>query len=231
MVDIVLLNTESSGNIGAVCRVMANFGCTKLILVNPQCTLDAEFKKYARHSKEKVRITTRKRMPKYDVCVGTTAAVSSDYNIRRTPVFPEQIAKKLGKRKAAIVFGRESSGMTNEELDACNIVVTINTDIAYPSLNLSHAVAIILYELHKHTASKKIADNIEPAAPAELQQIDIYITKLIKQSKFQSTHKASIQKKMWQNIMQRALLTKREAHGIMGLLRKLQTTEKSTKKK
>jgi len=232
MIEVILLEPEHEGNVGAVCRAMANFGFTKLIVVNPQCDLENdEFYKRAKHSKGKIDIKIRKKFPKYDLLVGTTAKINTDYNIKRSPVLSEDLAMKIiplaKKNKVGILFGREGIGLTNEEVEGCDFIVSINSSKKYSTLNLSHAVVIILYELHKNMKSAKLADNIEMASKVDMKHLLKLMNGVIGKFDFGSTHKNNIQKKIWKGAFSRAVLTKREAHGMMGLLNKLSKSLKN----
>jgi len=220
MIEIILLEPEHEGNVGAVARAMANFGFSKLVVVNPKCDLENdEFSKRAKHSKGKVSVSVRKKLPKYDLLVGTTAKINTDYNIKRSPILSDVLAGKIkGVRgRIGVLFGREGIGLTNNEIKKCDFIVTINSSKEYSTLNLSHAVAIILYELHKGMKGKKIADKIELAGNAEKKQVQ----KMVNGVKRQLGGKKETQKKLWKNVFNKAMLSKREAFGIMGLLRKI----------
>jgi tRNA/rRNA methyltransferase len=226
MIEVILLEPENEGNVGAVSRAMANFGFDKLIVVNPKCKLDSdEFFKRAKHSSGKVTVKAVKKIPKYDTIIGTTAKVNTDYNVERSPIFSYQLADKImpyaEKSKIGLLFGREGIGLTNEEIHKCDYVVTINAAKEYGTLNLSHAVAIVLYELHKKIGKSKIADDIEPARDIDKNQVMKMINSLITKFDFKSPYKKELQRKMWRNIMNKSMMTKREAFGIMGLLSKL----------
>jgi len=147
----------------------------------------------------------------------TTAKINSGYNLKRSPVLSENLHKKISKKqKTGILFGREGDGLTNEEINSCNIITVINSSKSYSTLNLSHAVAIILYELHKNMKTKKIADNIQPASKKDVLQLNKMVVKAINSK---TTSKKDIQKQIWKNIINKASLTKREATGAMRLMR------------
>lgn len=226
MIDIILLEPEHEGNVGAVCRVMANFGFFSLVIVNPKCDLDKdEFYRRAKHSKGKIQINIVSKFPKYDILVGTTARINTDYNVDRSAVLCEELPSKLvpamKKSRIGVLFGREGIGLKNEEIQKCDFVVTINSSKEYSTLNLSHAVAIILYELHKKMKTAKIADQIEPMHSVDKKQLLKMINSIIDDFDFQSSYKKDLQKKMWKNVFSKAVLTRREAFGIMGLLGKV----------
>jgi tRNA/rRNA methyltransferase len=225
MIDIILIEPEHEGNVGAIARSMANFGFKNLIIINPKCDLNNdEFFKRAKHAQSKgdINIKIKKRIPKYDLLIGTTAKINTDYNLNRSPILSEKLAEKIlpysTKQKIALVFGRESIGLTNKEINKCDFICTINSSKQYSTLNLSHATTIMLYELHKSMNKEKIV-NIKLAENNEKKQIQKMINEIIK--KCEIKHKVNIQNKLWRNIFSKAILTKREAYGIMGLLNKI----------
>ena len=145
------------GNIGSVARLMENFGFRDLVLVNPLANpLGDEAMRWSVHAKqvlESARIV-KTLEDAIDGCavVAATTAKPGPKMVRRTPLTPREFAEKYGDywdsdECVAIVFGREPSGLTNEELELADIAVTIPTSKEYPAMNLSHSVAVILYEL------------------------------------------------------------------------------------
>jgi tRNA/rRNA methyltransferase len=151
---IVLVEPEIPGNIGFVARVMANFGVEELVLVGG-CEITDESRDRAVHAQHILdrsrRVSTLAEAFKgTQVIVGSTAVLAvPDASLHRNPVaLGDAISKiqRAGKR-VALVFGRESRGLLNDELEQIDLLVTIPTNDAYPSLNVSHALAIVLYEL------------------------------------------------------------------------------------
>jgi len=223
MTTIILVEPETPGNIGAVARVMANFGFNKLILVNPQCNhLDEEAKNRAKSGlkileKAKINKNLKQTLKQFHTTIATTAMLGTDYNIPRSPLSPEQLAKKTLPQKTAILFGRESQGLSNEEVNLVDFVVTIPTPKKYPTLNLSHSVTIILYEL----ANKTSTEHIKLASKAEKDQIMKHINNIINKLTFTTPSKKQTQKTIWKRIFSKSFLTKREAFAVIGFLKKL----------
>jgi len=226
MISIILLDPEHPGNIGAVARVMANFGCKDLILVNPKCKLDEEAKKRAKWGNnilEKAKITKdlKKTIKKFHTTIATTAMLGTDYNIPRSPLSPQQLSSIIKPAKTAILFGRESSGLTNEEINLTDFVVTIPTPKKYPTLNIAMSVGIILYELSKTSKTKKTNQHIALATKTEKDQVMKNMMNIINKTKFSTKTKKQTQKTIWKRIFAKSFLTKREAFAILGLLKKL----------
>lgn len=226
MISIVLIGVENSGNLGAIARTMKNFDFNKLVLVNPKCKINTEAKNRAKHAQDILRkAKVVSQWPKFDYVIGTTAKLGSDYNVNRLPLLPEQLSKKLvklpKKTSVGLIFGREGIGLTNEEIEKCDLIVTIPSSKKYPTLNLSHSVSIILYELFKVGGAKTKLDRINPAQLVDKKQILKMLNKVLGGIKFSTKEKKDTQKLVWKRIINKAFLTKREAFVVMGFLRKL----------
>ncbi|MFW5852562.1 MAG: RNA methyltransferase, partial [Nanoarchaeota archaeon] len=143
-IDIVLVEPEIAGNIGAVARVMKNFGFNSLVLVNPKCdpkSSEAVCRaKNAQDVLENLRTVGSIDELSYNHKIGTTGKLGSDYNISRSPTTPSEFAEDIPSGKTGIFFGRESHGLTNEEIVMMDFLLTIPSNPEYPILNLSHAV-------------------------------------------------------------------------------------------
>ncbi len=221
MISVVLIGVESPENLGAVCRVMKNFDFNNLILINPQCDVkDIKAEIVSRHAVDVLKhAKIRKRLGKFDYVIGTTAKLGGDYNIRRTPVTPEEAVSKIIKlkdKKIALVFGPESVGLSNKFLDKCDFVINIPSG-DYGTLNLSHAVAIILYELFK---KKPKNVKIEPAGRVEKKILEEKFNRIAKH--LFNKERFKIEKQMWKRLVGKATLSKREAFTLLGFLTKVE---------
>ena len=224
MVSVVLVEPENEGNLGAVARAMANFGFSNLILVNPKCNhLSQEARNRAKWGNDVLKNAkkkTWKSILKIHTTVATTSKLGNDYNIPRSPITPEQLQDVLKKKKdIAIVFGRESSGLTNEEVEECDFVCAIPSSKKYPALNLSHAVAIVLYELAK--SREHISSHIVFASKSEKDQLLKLLKQSLKKMEFKTAEKKQTQVKVWKRMIGKSFLTKREAYALMGFFKKI----------
>jgi tRNA/rRNA methyltransferase len=157
-VRIVLVRPHYAGNVGSVARVMANFGLNDLAIVNPVCDLVShDARRLATNGVAVLDSATL--YPDIHAaianCVATLATGGLADGTQRETVVGSPIQKlpflinSLNLGKAAIVFGPEPHGLTTEEIGFCHGMIHIPTSESCPSLNLSHAVAICLYELAK----------------------------------------------------------------------------------
>ncbi len=225
-IAVVLVRPSRPGNIGAVARSMANFGCTELIIIDPQCNyLDEESVKRAKHGRlvlEHATVFPSLAMARCDWLVATSGKLGSDYNIPRLPLAPWQLAGRIAgvkKRKVGLVFGPEASGLRNEELESCDLFVSIRAHPDYPILNLSHAVTIVLYELFLANQTKPVR-----YTPASLQD-KVVLKEQIEQTlsilPFETEEKRNTQRLLWQRIIGKSFLTRREAFALMGFFKKV----------
>ncbi|MCX6777697.1 MAG: RNA methyltransferase [Candidatus Micrarchaeota archaeon] len=154
MIRVVLVEPEHGMNIGACARAMKNFGFTDLMIVNPKADhLGRDAMMYSKHAREvltgaKVAGTLSAATADCDFVIGTTG-IARGVDTLKEPITPRQLSARLRKRRAkcAVVFGREGTGLSGDEIKECDFVVSIPTSKKYPVMNLSHALAVILYEL------------------------------------------------------------------------------------
>ncbi|MBL7004024.1 MAG: RNA methyltransferase, partial [Gammaproteobacteria bacterium] len=171
-IKIIMVETTHPGNIGAAARAMKNMCLDNLVLVNPQCPVGQVA--FARSSGAHAVLD---QMQKFDTLkeavAGDHLVFGTSARIRSMPmpfVSPENACKEILKRpedtKVSIVFGREHSGLTNEEMDCCHYALTIPTNEQFSSLNVASAIQVVAYELMKHNTFQNEAEEMElDAAP------------------------------------------------------------------
>ena len=164
-VIVVLVEPEHQGNVGAVARSMLNFGFAELRVI-AQDGFEVEDEAWARskHAREvlensTVHSTWEECMQDVSLVIGTSGKRETGSKVTfRHFVLPNELADRLSEveGKVALVFGREGVGLLTPELQACDFLVTLPTWEGYPVINLSHAVSLLLYELHKQLLSEEI---------------------------------------------------------------------------
>lgn len=156
-IRIVLVEPSHSGNIGSTARAMLNMNLRNLWLVNPKKGIDDEAIALSCHATEvvknaKIVKSLAQALEDIDYVVGTSARV------RRVSLPIEPISKvasniidkiQSSNQKIAILFGRERTGLLNEELLMSNVHAYIPSNEGYTSLNLAQAVQLVAYEIHK----------------------------------------------------------------------------------
>ena len=150
--EIVLVNTQLPENLGATARSMLNFQFERLRVINPKFSLDNEkiIPVCAGADKviKKIKVFEKfsDSIKDFNYVIATSNRVRSqkknEISFRK---LKEIISKNL---KVAIVFGPEKSGLDNEDLSLCDYTIKINSNQKFSSLNLSHAVAIVCYNLY-----------------------------------------------------------------------------------
>ena len=150
--EIVLVNTQLPENLGATARSMLNFQFERLRLINPKFSLDNEKIIPVCAGADKV-IKKIKVFEKFSDSIKDFNYVIATSNRVRSQKKNEISFKKLKEiisknYKVAIVFGPEKSGLDNEDLSLCDYTIKINSNQKFSSLNLSHAVAIVCYNLY-----------------------------------------------------------------------------------
>lgn len=150
MIHVVLVELKIPENIGFIARVMKNFGFEKLHLYRCNLTQDSfKTSANARDLLEKAEVVEDLYdfLSKFNLIVGTTGISGGDYRYFRKPIVTPEELRNYIRGEVAILFGREDYGLFNEEIEKCHLLVKIPTSEAYPVMNVSHAVAVILYAL------------------------------------------------------------------------------------
>lgn len=225
-INIVFVEPESPGNIGFLARTMKNFGLYNLILVNP-CELKKEAYFQAMHAKEIVShakiydsLAELLEAEPMDFIIGTSGTPGGSYKLSRIPLKPHQLAESINSTgKIAILFGREGNGLYNNEIELCDALVSIPTDKKYPIMNITHAAAIVLYELFKNKSEFQVK-GLEEASLSEKQSLINEMGEMIKKLNIPE-HKEKNGVKTFKNIIGRAFITGREAHTLKGILRRI----------
>ncbi|MFU1552706.1 tRNA (cytosine(32)/uridine(32)-2'-O)-methyltransferase TrmJ [Aeromonas sp. A04] len=155
-IRIVLVNTSHTGNMGSAARAMKTMGLTQLVLVDPQALPDDNAMALAAGASDvlanaRIVSTLDEAIADCGLVIGTSAR-------SRTLSWPMLDPREAGKKAVvegvkhpvALVFGRERTGLTNDELQKCHYHVAIAANPEYSSLNLAMAVQTICYEVRMH---------------------------------------------------------------------------------
>lgn len=225
---IVFVEPETPGNIGALARVMNNFNLKELILINPQCNIESgETRARAKHAYETVknaRILNSLDKVKEEVnhLIGSTGLIPEKYTPERTPLTPKQLKENLqnAEGEAALVLGREGTGLNNEELKKCNAVVHIPTSKEYPIMNITHAAAIILYEL------KNVKKRAKKEFP-EKEKLEEYFNGSVDNIK--GIKKPKEVKQIFKKVIDKSFIKKKEAQSLIAAFRRIENETKQQK--
>ena len=247
--SIILVQPEHAGNIGSIARIMENFNFKNLVCFNPienvNKILSHETYGFAMHGKDillNAKIINienqedhisefKKYLKNFGLVIATTAKGKRYTNIKRIAIFPDDLIIPVSEKplKIAILFGKESRGLTNEEISLADIFIRIPTSNEYPTLNLSHACGIILYELFKKINIINLGRGENPVLLADkADRLILYefVKKLIKKLKIR-TYKEENVFFAFKNVFERAIISKKELSLIVGFFSKIDSIIKN----
>jgi len=221
-VVVVLHEPQDLVNIAHVVRALKNFGFRDLRLVNPR-EYDAYRVEGIAHQTQDVLA----RVARYDRleraladCVHVVGFTARERSAKRNPQRPRQAAAEIVAQAeaglVALLFGREDKGLPNDALDLCHRVVTIPTNPAYASLQLGHAVVLMLYELALARGDdarpfKAPRREAPPAATEELARLFADVEAALRVIKFFKTRQVEGVMRTVREIIHRTPLDQREA--------------------
>lgn len=205
---------------------MKNFGFKNLVLINP-CEFDNSAYYQASHARDVVQdakiydsITEFIEDNEITTIVGTTGTAGGSYNIPRIPITPDELGKNMHvDGNIAILFGREGDGLSNEELELCDILVTIPTNEEYPIMNISHAAAIVFYEIYKNQKDYPV-ENMEIASFEDKKIITKLCNDIISKLDYPD-HKRKNVEIITKRIIGRAFIAGRESKMLRGTLKRV----------
>lgn len=223
-IAIVLVGTQSPGNIGMVCRAMKNMGLSDLRLVNP-CQVDhpeaAKFAVSAKDLLESAKIFTSLEEAIAD-CEHSVATTRRHGKYRNEISTPDQIVERFAgcapKSRLALVFGREDSGLTTDEVALCRWQATIPTADEYGSLNLSQAVLIFCYEFQKTISPKEEGEGRQLAGTSSLEPFYTHMERTLLRIGYLNPQNPEHMMRTMRRIFARSELDEREVASLRGLL-------------
>ncbi|MDB4966515.1 MAG: methyltransferase [Myxococcales bacterium] len=174
-VDLCLVGTSNPENLGGVARLAENFGLSSLALVAPRAALDDPralvVGRVARERLAAARVTADldAAVEGCSYVVGFSARRGSERPMVGLRGLVAHLAERAPAGRVALVFGPEESGLVNADVDRCDVVACIDTPGSLPSLNLTQAVAIALWELAGAAAPSPSAPASQAASQAASQ--------------------------------------------------------------
>lgn len=232
---VVLVQPHYPGNLGATARVMRNLGLEDLVLVAPVADRhDRAARQMSTHGEDildRARIVADLGEAVAD-CVVVAGAASAKGGLFRKQsagppeeMLPHLVEALRRQHPAALVFGPEPTGLTNEEVTRCHYLIEIPTAEAYPSLNLAQAVAICLYELRKLWLKTEAAPALDefhgPASFAHQEHLFAQLRQALERIHFLYGDKADALMHAIRHTLGKARLTTMEVHVLLGLARQI----------
>jgi TrmH family RNA methyltransferase len=228
-ITVAIVEPQYHVNVGHIARLMKNFGLKRLYFVKPHFD-KAEAVKYSTHGKDVLAaartVTLKQLRKKFDVLIGTTAIrATSRLNILRESIGTEQMARIIhdsSGKDFCIVLGRESSGLNNEELALCDLVVNIDTKTKYRTMNVAHALGILLYEISKSKPELPVKKNKKKVDLASQQDIDLllqYVSRVADASNYDQ-HKKPLLEAAAKKLLAKSVPTTKDVMLLVSLLRR-----------
>lgn len=228
-ISIVLYKPKYAGNVGSIARAAKNMGFSNISVVGTTDLDREEMQQRSTHLAADVldQIQYFERIDEalgsFNYIVGTTARLGK---ARGPFIAPHAVAQDIAdisqKNKVALLFGPEDTGLSNDELRYCHAVVTIPTSREFTSLNLSHAVMILCYEIFvaSSTAAKEVTPKL--ALSAELEGMYEQIKTLLAEMGFLNPENPDYWLMHLRRFFTRAGLLSREVKIIRGICRQLE---------
>ncbi len=227
-IRIVLVGTLYSGNVGSICRAMANMGLRHLTLAAPRILDDwSDGKRMAVHATD--IMDARKEVATFQEAIADCAAVvgtTARGGLYRATVQPPrvlapEILRIAAHAPVAIVFGREDQGLHNDEIAQCTHLVRIPVDESYQSLNLSQALLIVAYELYTATGTyvSPVEEGSILASHATKEAFMVRWRKAMIDIGFMDEQKADHMMQGFQRVFSRGIKSDPDARIMMGVAR------------
>lgn len=233
-VRIVLVAPSHPGNVGAAARAMKTMGLKQLALVSP--------KRYPDPQAEWRAAAATDVLDACQVCDSLDEAIAGCHWVagasarsRRIPWPVEDARTAAGHllRQAsagpvAVLFGREADGLSNEELQRCNVHLRIPASPSYPSLNLAMAVQVVAYELHLQSgpAPNELVWDRPPATAAQVEAMLEHWRQVLVASGFLNPDSPGQTMTRLRRLLVRVSLDQTEVHMLRGIAHHLQSLQK-----
>ncbi len=234
-ISVILVEPSHPGNIGAVARAMGNMGVSELRLVRPKDPLGVEARERAAHAESLLVNASLFDSPEAAVedlqmVFGTTARLRSRRD--RGCALPDlESHLPVENTRVGFMFGRESSGLTNEELALCTTLLHIPTFGEVSSLNLSHAVMVTLYEASRFYAETSDIEtptsqngSMQLASISELEGLKSHLENVLRTTGFLHANQETGMMERFSDFFARARPTDLDVRMWRGMLHRVEVT-------
>jgi len=231
-IRIVLVAPQHPGNVGAVARAMKNMALTDLVLVRPRQFPHPEATARASGADDvlaatRIVDTLPEALAGCGYIVATTARERDQYfRIIDVREGAQRLVAAAQRSPAAVVFGAERTGLTNEELETAHALIRIPANDAYPSLNLAMAVQLVAYEVFRARGAAPPAGEppAAPLAPAqEMERLFAHFAEVLEEIDFRDrTQSGTHLMSRIRRFLQRAELDQNEVNILRGILTAVQ---------
>lgn len=232
-VKVVLVGTTHSGNIGSAARAMKVMGLSQMVLVDPQCQIDAQAIALAAGASEialnaQIYPTLEAAVADCGLVVGTSARSRTlEWPMLEPRECGEKLISEANQHSVAMVFGRERTGLTNDELQLCHYHVCVPANPEYSSLNLAMAVQLLSYEVRMaylalQQSSQSSTLQEEYPRHQELERFYAHLEQVIMQTEFISAQQPGQVMNKLRRMFTRARPEAQEINILRGILTSVQ---------
>lgn len=230
---VVLIGSQEPMNVGSAARAMQNFGLKHLWLVSPEPRVLADLQARPNSAAYRVAVHSEDILDSLKV-VGTLAEAVADSKlvvgttVRKRDIYtgPVLVPKDMAPQavrvaqqgKVALVFGRETAGLTTEELDLSQIIVRIPTSPRQPSLNLAQAVLLLSYEVFMAAQTPLPPPNHALATREALEGLFSDLERYVLETGFTDTRRQPYAVRRFRRLLHKAELTPGEVQFLRGFL-------------
>lgn len=250
-IKIVLVEPSHPGNIGAAARAAKTMCIENLVLVNPADFPSGQARARATGAVDVLEraIVCASLKEAIADCTFVVGASARERGLQCPEVAPDNLGVKVWQEvengNVAIVFGRESSGLTNEELDQCHYLTIIPANWEFSSLNLASAVQVICYEIYnaslkissgKHSSNNKEervdnefqADTDRLATVEQLENLFEHMQQVLREIEFFDPKQPKLLMRRLRHLYSRARPTLVETNILRGILSAMQKVKRQT---
>ncbi|HEX4439659.1 MAG TPA: TrmH family RNA methyltransferase [Thermoanaerobaculia bacterium] len=236
---VVLVRPGNASNLGSVARATKNFGVSRLTLVEPAVAADEDSRRLAAGADDTLASLTR-RASLVDALAGHETVIATSSLRGRAPLraislaeLPGTLAALPEASRAALVFGPEQSGLTEEEIARATYLLRLPTTEAFPTMNLSHAVAVVLGAICAHDEAAQPPEphsgERDPLAPAEDVELAVaHWDRALEAIDFYDTGHRDRSLRDWRRLIAARPLTQREVAILRGVANRILVALKRT---
>jgi TrmH family RNA methyltransferase len=224
---IVLVETEYGLNLGYAARAMKNFGFGELRLVSPKAEIGEDAVKYSKHARDVLESarafpSVEEATADCDFVVGMSGSPVRSRETLRTPTSLRRFVAQAAGREGVfgVLFGREGTGLSTQELKKCDFIVSIPANPEYPVLNLTHALAIALYEFSGEGKLKRFRRGVPHASKADKERL-LYLFGEMADRAGKGMRNPERGKLAFRRVLGRAMLSDVEAGALLGLFSRM----------
>jgi len=229
-VEVVLVEPAEGGNVGSCARALKNLGFSSFNIVAPRYEDRRQARKMAVHAKDLLESartfgSIEEATQDANWVVGTSVR-SRTHPERKPPIAPDEFIKRLAElpegARAALLFGPERTGLTNDQLGKCQDILTFPTADDYPSLNLAAAVLLVAWEVRKADLQPLVAATRNQTATAgEVNELLGHMQRTLDIIGYLNPQNPDLILDDLRKVLSRAALDQRELSMLRGMFHKM----------